>query len=210
MGFIRELQKNYRLIPDGVLGKKTISKIKESLGKSSEEISFFLGQCSHESSNFTLLEENLNFSQKKLLTNFPKLFNINNVSEYVNNPVKIANRIYANFRGNGNESSGDGWKFRGRGLIKLRGKLDYLNFSHFINDEQILVTPELISTKYALESANHFFQINNVWQWCQIINDDNILKVSRIISFGTIKSKLMPHELKERTLLIHKIHTILK
>lgn len=210
MVFIRDIQKANGLVPDGIIGKKTILKIKEILGKSPEECAHFLGQCAHESGNFYILEENLNYSAKRLLEVFPKYFNTKNVAEYANKPIKIANRVYANRMGNGDELSGDGWKFKGRGLIQLTGKNNYINFSLYINDPLILEDPSLVSTKYALSSAKYFFDINNIWAWTKYINPDTILKVSKIINLGSIKSKLIPHGLKERAVLTNKYYSLLR
>lgn len=209
MGFIKNLQKENGLVCDGVIGRKTLLKIKEILGKNIIESAHFLGQCSHESGNFYILEENLNYSTKRLLEVFPKYFNTKNVAEYANNPIKIANKVYANRIGNGDELSGDGWKFRGRGLIQLTGKNNYTNFSFYVNDPLILEDPSLVSSKYALLSAKYFFDINNIWSYCRLINADAILKVSKIINLGSIKSKLIPHGLKERTTLTNKYYSLL-
>jgi len=199
MGFIRDIQKANGLTPDGIIGKKTLLKIKEIIGKTNVECAHFLGQCSHESGGFFVLEENLNYSAKRLLEIFGKYFNDKNVILYANKPEHIANRVYANRMGNGDELSGDGWKFRGRGLIQLTGKNNYVDFAKYINDPLILENPSLVSTKYALQSAKYFFDKNNIWLYCQYINDDTIMKVSKLINLGSIKSKLIPHGLKDRS-----------
>lgn len=210
MGFIRDIQKANGLVPDGIIGKKTLLEIKEILGKTTEECAHFIGQTAHESGNFYILEENLNYSAKRLLEVFPKYFTTKNVAEYANNPIKIANRVYANRMGNGDELSGDGWKFRGRGLIQLTGKNNYTAFSTYIKDPLILENPDLVSTKYALASAKYFFDTNRIWEYCKFINPDTILKVSKIINLGSVKSKLLPHGLKERTALTNKYYSLLK
>ncbi len=85
----------------------------------------FLTQVFHESGALKYVEENLNYSADGLLKTFPKYFNKSNVADYARKPQKIANRVYANRMGNGNEASGDGWKFKGRGLIQLTGRNNY-------------------------------------------------------------------------------------
>lgn len=82
----------------------------------------FLSQVMHESGDFKFKEENLNYSENGLLLTFPKYFNKDNVKDYVRKPEKIANRVYANRMGNGNEESGDGWKHRGFTYMMLTGK----------------------------------------------------------------------------------------
>ena len=86
------------------------------------QLAHFAGQLSHESFDFKITSENLNYSAERLLQVFPKYFNEKNVIIYARKPIKIANRVYANRMGNGDENSGDGYKFRGRGYIQLTGK----------------------------------------------------------------------------------------
>ena len=86
----------------------------------------FLAQCIHESTGFTRFEESLYYSAPRLLEVFPSYFTPSQAADYAKQPERIANRVYANRMGNGLESSGDGWKYRGRGLIQLTGKNNYL------------------------------------------------------------------------------------
>ncbi len=87
---------------------------------------FFIAQIAHESGNFKSKSENLNYSESGLLTVFGKYFNNTSAKQYARKPKEIANRVYANRMGNGNEASGDGYRFRGRGFIQLTGKDNYL------------------------------------------------------------------------------------
>ena len=126
----------------------------------------FLAQCSHESAQFTALRENLNYSAKGLLATFKKYFASEAIAlRYERNPEKIGNLVYGNRMGNGDELSGDGFKFRGRGFIQLTGKDNYKQFSAFIG-EDCVANPDLIATKYPLSSAAFFFNRNNLWQIC--------------------------------------------
>lgn len=111
-----------------------------------ERVSAWLAQCGHESANFTALQENLNYSAKGLRTIFGKYFLTEDAAnEYQRNPQKIANRVYGNRMGNGNESSGEGWKFRGRGLIQLTGKDTYRMCSKALYGSEILLeNPDLL------------------------------------------------------------------
>lgn len=126
----------------------------------------FLAQCSHESAQFTALRENLNYSAKGLLATFKKYFASEAIAlRYERKPEKIGNLVYGNRMGNGDELSGDGFKFRGRGFIQLTGKDNYKQFSAFIG-EDCVANPDLIATKYPLSSAAFFFNRNNLWQIC--------------------------------------------
>lgn len=96
---------------------------------SNKRLIHFLAQCFTESGALKYVEENLNYSADGLIKTFPKYFNNDNVTEYARQPQKIANRVYANRMGNGNEASGDGWKYRGRGIIQLTGKGNVSDYS---------------------------------------------------------------------------------
>lgn len=120
-------------------------------------LSHFLAQCAHESGNFKFMTENLNYSAKGLMGVFKKYFPTEAVAkQYERKPEKIANRVYASRMGNGDEASGEGAKFKGRGYIQLTGKQNYSAFDKVV-DEDILAQPELIATKYPLLSAAWFW-----------------------------------------------------
>ena len=107
----------------------------------------FVGQCQHESGNFKMLEENLNYKAESLIRTWPSRFDAENAEEYAHNPEKIANKVYAGRMGNGNEESGDGWKYHGRGLIQLTGKDNYTLCGDalmldLLRDPDILLTPQ--------------------------------------------------------------------
>ena len=120
-------------------------------------MSHFLAQCAHESGNFKTVSENLNYGAKGLLRTFKKYFPTEaKALQYERKPEKIANLVYANRMGNGAESSGDGFKYRGRGYIQLTGKVNYESFNKMV-DEDIIVNPSLVATKYPLLSAAWFW-----------------------------------------------------
>jgi putative chitinase len=126
----------------------------------------FLSQCSHESGNFVSIRENLNYSIKGLMGVFGKYFTTEAVAKlYERQPQKIANRVYANRMGNGDEASGDGYNYRGRGYIQLTGKDNYKAFATFIG-EDVVANPDLVATKYPLTSAGFFFNKNKLWEIC--------------------------------------------
>lgn len=146
----------------------------------------FLAQCSHESINFTAVKENLNYSAKALMGTFKKYFpTLELALQYERNPEKIGNKVYANRMGNGDEASGDGFNFRGRGYIQLTGKNNYEAFSDFIG-EDCVANPDLIATKYPLASAAFFFNNNNLWSICDKGDtSDVVLAVTKRVNGGT-------------------------
>lgn len=128
-------------------------------------VAAFIAQCAHESGGFTLVQENLNYSADGLQKIFGKYFpNHEIAAQYARQPEKIANRVYSNRMGNGDEASGDGWKYRGRGLIQLTGKSNYTRCSEaFFDDHTLLDNPDiLLQPYYALNSACWFWNANNL------------------------------------------------
>lgn len=150
-------------------------------------LAHFLAQCGHESGGFKAVRENLNYSAKGLLGIFRKYFtNVNLAQQYERKPEKIANRVYASRMGNGNEASGDGFKFRGRGYIQLTGKDNYSLFDATV-PESILADPELVATKYPLASAAFFFKRNNLWAICDRgASVADVTAVTKRVNGGTI------------------------
>ncbi len=147
----------------------------------------FLGEASHESGGFKSTKENLNYSSEGLVKIFPKYFNATTAPSYARNPEKIANKVYANRMGNGDEKSGDGYKHRGFGYLQTTGKENQYAFADFIGDQTIKETPELIATKYPLASAGFFFWKNKLWSICDKgIGDDVITMVCKRVNGGTI------------------------
>ena len=121
-----------------------------------------MAQCGHESGGFRLTQENLNYSAKGLAGTFKKYFiNESAAGPYAKNPQKIANKVYGGRMGNGPESTGEGYKFRGRGYIQLTGKDNYTAFGKAIN-EDMTANPDKVATHYALLSAAWFFSKNGL------------------------------------------------
>jgi len=150
-------------------------------------LAHFLAQCGHESGGFRAFSENLNYGAKGLLSIFPKYFKtIEKAKAYERKPEKIANLVYANRMGNGNEASGEGWKYRGRGYIQLTGKENYRAFDATVPDD-IVANPDLVATKYALASAAFFFKKNNLWSICDKgSSPDVVTLVTKRVNGGTI------------------------
>ncbi|HYR74461.1 MAG TPA: peptidoglycan-binding protein [Pyrinomonadaceae bacterium] len=155
-------------------------------------LAHFLAQCALESTGFTATVENLNYRAARLMQVFPKYFRNVDPAAYANNPTKIANRAYADRMGNGDETSGDGFKFRGRGYIQLTGKNNYAKFSEFVG-EDCVADPDLVATKYPLASAAFYFSANHIWGICDRgANDATVTQVSTAVNGSP------PHAVPER------------
>ena len=186
MSVIKDFQSLHGLTPDGIIGKNTLLKIKEVLAiQSLEMLAHFMGQCHVESAGFTAVMENLNYSEKGLLTTFKKYFTPDTAHLYQRNPEKIANKVYANRMGNGNEDSGDGWKHIGFGLIMTTGTDNQNLFANYIKDPQVKITPSLIATKYPFESAKFYFDNRHLWSLCVTVDEKSITALSYRVNGGT-------------------------
>ena len=143
-------------------------------------IAHFMAQLEHES-GLKPISENLNYSENGLLNTFGKYFNKTNVKLYARKPEKIANRVYANRMGNGNEASGEGWKYIGRGFIQITGKINYFQLAND-TDLDCLKNPDSL-----LQEANAM--ISALWFWNKAglnkLADKNDLKgITRKINGG--------------------------
>ena len=147
-------------------------------------LAHFLAQCDHESGHFKHVSENLSYSLEALLRVFPKYFNIGNVERYIHQPIDIAARVYANRMGNGDEASLEGWLYRGRGYIQLTGKDNYSAFDATVTDNLIL-NPEIVGTKYPLESAAWFWNSRKLNEVADRGADQNVIAdVTKAINGG--------------------------
>jgi len=172
-------------IPDEVLAQIPDTAAKFNI-TNVLRLAHFLSQCGHESGGFKAVKENLNYSADGLGKIFPKYFGNGLNESYARQPEKIANRVYANRMGNGDESSGDGYKFRGRGYLQTTGKNNYTSFSKFIG-EDCVSNPDLVSTKYALASAAYFFTSNKLWDICDKGSSESVItELTKKINGGTI------------------------
>jgi len=147
----------------------------------------FLAQCGHESLDFTALSENLNYSATALDKLFSKYFKRagRNAQEYHRQPEKIANVIYANRMSNGNTESGDGWSFRGRGIVQLTGRANYTQCSKdLFSDTTLVDDPDLVSEpEYAVLAACWFWHKNKLNDLC---DKSDVVTLSKRINGGTI------------------------
>lgn len=148
-----------------------------------KRVAGFLAQCSHESNNFKVLRENLNYSADGLKRIFPKYFKDVDPNDYARQPEKIANRVYSNRMGNGDEDSGDGWKYCGRGVIQLTGRDNYTKFAHDMGMSLEEVVEYLETIEGAIMSAAWYWnsrKINNA------ADDNDIVKMTKLVNGGTI------------------------
>jgi putative chitinase len=172
-------------IPDAVLAQIPDTAKKFNI-TNNLRLAHFLSQCGHESGGFKAVSENLNYSADGLKKIFGKYFPGNLNESYARQPEKIAARVYASRMGNGDESSKEGFKFRGRGYIQLTGKANYTNFTKFIG-EDCVSNPDLVATKYPLASAAFFFDSNKLWSICDKGADDaTVTAVTKRVNGGTI------------------------
>ena len=150
-----------------------------------ERVAMFLAQCGHESGGFRIMSENLNYSAAGLNKIFPKYFRRagRNAQEYHRQPEKIANIVYANRMDNGDTASGDGWRFRGGGILQLTGRYNYTQFGKAV-EKSPEEAVEYVRTKAgALDSACWFWDTNNINKYC---DNMDILGMTKRINGGTI------------------------
>lgn len=186
MNHIVKFQRDNGLKPDGVIGINTLSKIKEVFNLPSDEVTaHYVGQLSHETSGFIKDTENLNYSSKRLLEVFKKYFPTKELADqYANKPEKIGNRVYANRMGNGPESSGDGFKYKGRYSIHTTGFYNYKELSEAFNDPEILSNPDNTIDKYFWKAGLLFFQKKNIFKLTDKVDYNSIRKITKVINGG--------------------------
>jgi putative chitinase len=201
---IKSLQTKIGAKADGAFGPGTMKAAMAFYKLTPIRAAHFFGQTAHETGDFKLFSENLNYSANGLKKIFGKYFTASTALSYARNPEKIANKVYGNRMGNLDESSGDGYKFRGRGALQLTGKSNYEAFAKYLNKPEILTNPEAVADEYAFESAMFFFDKNKLWNICDGgINDATILKLTKRINGGT-------NGLAHRTKLTNKYYNLVK
>jgi putative chitinase len=201
---LKSLQERAGVAADGAFGPGTMKAGMALLKLSPIRAAHFFAQTSHETGGFKAFSENLNYSAQGLQSIFGKYFPGTLEESYARQPEKIANRVYADRMGNGNEASGDGWKYRGRGALQLTGKANYEAFAKYLGHNEVLENPDLVATKYAFESAMFFFERNKLWEICDKgINDAAILALTKRINGGT-------HGLDDRKVKTYKYYEYVK
>lgn len=152
-----------------------------------KRVAAFVAQCAHESANFRIVKENLNYKAASLRKVFPKYFQDDTTAQrYASMPNKqeaIANRIYANRMGNGPEESGDGYKFCGRGLIQLTGKDNYSRYAESLEISLDEAFEHLQTFEGCVQSAAWFWEANNLNRYA---DEGDILMLTKRINGGTI------------------------
>jgi putative chitinase len=126
-------------------------------------VAHFVAQCAHESGNFVFIKENLNYRAESLTKTWPRLFPTMEIArQYEKQPERIANRAYGNRMGNGDEASGDGWRYCGRGLIQLTGKDNYTFFAGSLGISVEDAADYLATFEGAAQSACWYWEQNNL------------------------------------------------
>ena len=150
-----------------------------------QRVAAFIAQCAHESGNFRFLQENLNYKAESLTKTFKKYFpTLESAQPYAKKPQMIANKVYANRMGNGDEASGDGFRYLGRGLIQLTGKNNYTFFAASVGIEDMDECVEYLGTfEGAVQSACFFWENSKLNQWA---DSGDILTLTKRINGGTI------------------------
>jgi putative chitinase len=201
---LKSLQERAGVAADGAFGPGTMKAAMTLLKLTPIRAAHFFAQTSHETGGFKAFSENLNYSAQGLQGIFGKYFPGTLEESYARQPEKIANRVYASRMGNGDEASGDGWKFRGRGALQLTGKANYEAFAKYLDTNEVMENPDLVATKFAFESAMFFFERNKLWSICDKgINDAAILELTKRINGGT-------HGLEDRKAKTYKYYQFVK
>lgn len=183
---VKTLQMHVGVTPDGQFGPATLKAARDHWKMTDAEAVHFFAQCCHETGHFHSFSENLNYGSDGLMLTFPKYFPEKLTAlAYQRQPEKIANRVYANRMGNGDERSGDGWRYRGRGALQLTGRSNYQALFDALQQPQLMQTPDVVADEYAFISARHFFTQNGLWAICNEGMDDNtVTRLTRKINGG--------------------------
>jgi len=179
---LKTLQEKIDATPDGAFGPNTAKKICNHYALNPERGAHFLGQLVHESGTFRYVQENLNYSKESILAVFGKYFKSeSDAASCARNPQALADRVYGDRMGNG----GQGYLWRGRGFLQCTGKNNYSQFSADMNLPEVMEDPDLVATKYPMESAIWFFRRNKLWDICdEGVNDDTIKRLTKRVNGG--------------------------
>lgn len=174
---LKMLQKKCGVTPDGAFGPNTARAIAEHYGLNANRGAHLLGQAAHESGNFMISEENLNYRAETMCRVWPSRFKSEADAEpYARNPEKLANKVYSGRMGNGSEASGDGWKYAGKGFIQLTGKDNVRAFAEHIWRDSLVDDPSPIADELAMDSAIFFFEKNGLFNMADKGVTDSIIK----------------------------------
>lgn len=190
-----------------VISEEVLSQIPETVEKFKLDtplrLAHFLAQCAHESGNWKFTVENLNYSAAALQSVFRKYFpDEATAAQYARKAEMIANKVYAGRMSNGDEASGDGWKFRGRGYIQLTGRQNYTSFDK-ITEDDLLSNPDLVAQKYPLLSAAWFWDTNKLSALADKgATDADVTAITKRVNGGT-------HGLEDRLSKFNIYYTLL-
>jgi len=183
---LKILQEKCGVTADGAFGPNTARAIARHYKWTSKRGAHLLGQAAHESGNFMVSEENLNYRAETMCRVWPSRFNtVKEAEPYARNPEKLANKVYADRMGNGSEESGDGWKNRGRGFIQLTGAKNIKQFAEHIGRDRLIDDPSPIADELAMDSAVFFFEKNGLFDIAdEGVTDEIIKKITKRVNGG--------------------------
>ena len=180
---IKLIQQSVGATPDGIIGNETLTKFQCKYGIPSRAmVAHFFGNIDHESGGFNIVEESGMYSAKRLLAIFPKYFSsLAMAKQYEYKPEKIFNLTYGGRMGN--NEPGDGYKFRGRGFMQTTGKYSYDRLGKFLGVD-LIKNPNLVASKYPLESAIFYFTDNKLWGLVSDISEESIRLIRKRVNGG--------------------------
>ena len=199
---LKILQARCGVTADGSFGPNTARAIAKHYELSDKRGAHLLGQAHHESGGFKRTKESLYYSTpERLMAVWPSRFkSVEAAQPYTKNPEALANNVYSDRMGNGDEASGDGYNFAGKGFIQLTGRSNYRSFSSDMRLPDVMKNPASVETEYAFESALWFFRANSLFTICDKgVDDDTIKAVTKRVNGGT-------HGLKDRIEQTKKIY----
>jgi putative chitinase len=211
-GVLKHWQNKFGVPQTGTMDDQTAKAVMFYYQLNPFEAANFLGQLDHETGGFRHFIENMNYTTpERIVTVFKIHFKggIEEAKGYVRNPEKLANKVYANRMGNGNPESGDGFRFRGRGMLQLTGRNNYTDFSRWKGMPEILINPDLVAKEYAFDSGKYYFEKNKIWNICTDITEDTITRVSKFVNIGNPNSRIVPHGLADRINKTKKYYAVL-
>lgn len=182
---IKYIQRVVGANQDGSLGNETLTKFQCYFKIPTKAmVAHFFGNMVHENGDFTIVMENMSYTTiAALRKTWPTRFTSNALAEqYLRQPEKLGNFVYDNRMGNG---KGEGYKYRGRGWMQLTGKEMYDLFSKYIG-EDCVKNPDLVATKYPLESAVFMFNQKKLWNLVRDVKDEDIKIIRRRVNGGLI------------------------
>lgn len=184
---MKTLQARCGCVDDGSFGPNTARAVAKHYNLSPYCAAHLLGQAHHESGGFKRVSEGLYYgTPERIQAVWPSRFEtVKDAEPYAKNPEKLANKVYSNRMGNGDEKSGDGFKYRGRGFLQLTGANNVKAFANDMNFKDVLDNPDLILDKYAFETALWFFNKNNLFEIADDgVSDDIIRKITKRVNGG--------------------------